>query len=127
MSLLQTLIEDAPTDFDRERLQHRLAKMKGGVAVVRPGGRSEIEMNETRDRIEDAVHAVRAAVEEGVVIGGGCAILYASKRLGQQQAENEEQKVGLEIVKNSCSKPLEAIYANATRESGAAVVEKLLT
>ena len=118
-------IEDTTSDYDREKLQERLAKLTGGVAVIRVGGATEVEVKERKDRVDDAVHATKAAIEEGVVAGGGVALLYASKAINGLNTENGDQKVGLEIVRNALKAPVRQIAENAGAE-GAIVVGKLL-
>src|ERR1700726_673576 len=118
-------IEDTTTDYDREKLQERLAKLAGGVAVIRVGGATEVEVKERKDRVDDAVHATKAAIEEGVVAGGGVALLYASKAINGLNTENGDQKVGVEIVRNALKAPVRQIAENAGAE-GAIVVGKLL-
>ena len=118
-------IEDTTSDYDREKLQERLAKLAGGVAVIRVGGATEVEVKERKDRVDDAVHATKAAIEEGVVAGGGVALLYASKAINGLNTENGDQKVGVEIVRNALKAPVRQIAENAGAE-GAIVVGKLL-
>src|SRR5690242_7659836 len=110
---LRAQIEETTSEYDKEKLQERLAKLAGGVAVIRVGGATEIEVKERKDRVDDAVHATRAAVEEGVVPGGGVALLYASKALGLLNSENDDQKVGIEIVRRALLAPARQIFANA--------------
>ncbi|TGV29236.1 TCP-1/cpn60 chaperonin family protein, partial [Mesorhizobium sp. M8A.F.Ca.ET.142.01.1.1] len=93
----------------REKLQERLAKLAGGVAVIRVGGSTEVEVKERKDRVDDAMHATRAAVEEGVLPGGGVALLRAAKALDRLQAENEDQKHGIEIVRRAIEAPVRQI------------------
>ena len=118
-------IEDTPSDYDREKLQERLAKLAGGVAVIRVGGATEVEVKEKKDRVDDAVHATKAAVEEGVVAGGGAALLYAAKAINGLNTENADQKVGVEILRNALKAPMRQIAENAGAE-GAIVVATLL-
>src|SRR5271167_2642436 len=118
-------IEETTSDYDREKLQERLAKLAGGVAVIRVGGATEVEVKERKDRVDDAMHATRAAVEEGVVPGGGVTFLYASKRLGRLNPENDDQKVGIDIVRRALQAPAKQIFANAG-EDGSIIVGKLL-
>src|SRR5262245_23214535 len=94
-------IEETTSDYDREKLQERLAKLAGGVAVIRVGGATEVEVKEKKDRVDDAMHATRAAVEEGVVAGGGAALLYAARALESLKPANNDQKVGIDIVKKA--------------------------
>ncbi len=115
-------IEETTSDYDREKLQERLAKLAGGVAVIRVGGATEVEVKERKDRVDDAMHATRAAVEEGVVAGGGAALLYAAQALDGLKPANNDQKVGIEIVKRrSCIRPgrLPKIRAPMARSSSA--------
>jgi chaperonin GroEL len=118
-------IEDTTSDYDREKLQERMAKLTGGVAVIRVGGATEVEVKEKKDRVDDAVHATKAAVEEGVVAGGGAALLYATKAINGVNVENADQKVGIEIVRNALKAPMRQIAENAGAE-GAIVVATLL-
>jgi len=118
-------IEDTTSDYDREKLQERLAKLAGGVAVIRVGGATEIEVKERKDRVDDALHATRAAVEEGIVAGGGVALLYASEALAKVKTENEDQKVGVDIVRRALQTPTRQIAVNAGVD-GSIVVGKLL-
>ena len=118
-------IEETTSDYDREKLQERLAKLSGGVAVIRVGGASEVEVKEKKDRIDDALHATRAAVKEGVVAGGGCALLYAGRVLDSLKPENQDQKVGIDIVRKATQAPIRQIVENAGLD-GAVVAGKLL-
>jgi chaperonin GroEL len=122
---LRAQIEETTSEYDKEKLQERLAKLAGGVAVIRVGGATEIEVKERKDRVDDAVHATRAAVEEGIVAGGGVALLYASKGLAGLNPENNDQKVGIGIVRRALQAPARQIVANAGAE-GSVVVGKLL-
>jgi chaperonin GroEL len=122
---LRAQIEETTSDYDKEKLQERLAKLAGGVAIIRVGGATEIEVKERKDRVDDAMHATRAAVEEGVVPGGGVTLLYASKRLGGLNPENDDQKVGIDIVRRALQAPARQIFANAG-EDGSIIVGKLL-
>ena len=117
-------IEETTSDYDREKLQERLAKLAGGVAVIRVGGATEIEVKERKDRVEDAMHATRAAVEEGVLPGGGVALLYASKALKKLEPENDDQRVGIDIVRRALHAPVRQIAENAG-EDGAVVAGRL--
>jgi len=110
-------IETTTSDYDREKLQERLAKLSGGVAVIRVGGATEIEVKERKDRVEDAMHATRAAVEEGILPGGGVALLYAQRVLDDLNPPNPEQKVGVEIVQRALAAPLRQIAENAGVDS----------
>jgi len=118
-------IEETTSDYDREKLQERLAKLAGGVAVIRVGGATEVEVKEKKDRVDDATHATRAAVEEGIVPGGGVALLYAAKALDGLTPENNDQKVGIDIVKRALQSPVRQVAENAGTE-GSVVVGKLL-
>ena len=117
-------IEDTTSDYDREKLQERLAKLAGGVAVIRVGGASETEVKERKDRVDDALHATRAAVEEGVVPGGGMPLLYAQKVLDDLEPANADQRVGIDIVRRALEAPARQIAVNAGVD-GAIVVGKL--
>lgn len=118
-------IEATKSDYDREKLQERLGKLSGGVAVLRVGGASEVEVKEKKDRIDDALNATRAAVKEGVVAGGGVALLYATKALDGLKPENDDQKVGINIIRKALQAPIRQIASNAGVD-GAVVVGKLL-
>ncbi len=118
-------IEETNSDYDREKLQERLAKLAGGVAVIRVGGATEVEVKERKDRVEDALHATRAAVEEGIVPGGGVALLYATKVLEGLTGENDDQTKGIDIVRRALEAPVRQIAENAGFD-GAVVVGKLL-
>ncbi|MDR3518922.1 MAG: TCP-1/cpn60 chaperonin family protein, partial [Azospirillaceae bacterium] len=112
-------------DYDREKLQERLAKLAGGVAVIRVGGATEVEVKERKDRVDDAMHATRAAVEEGIVAGGGVALLYATKSLDALKPTNDEQRVGIDIIRRALQAPVRQIASNAGTD-GSIVVGKLL-
>jgi chaperonin GroEL len=118
-------IEETTSDYDREKLQERLAKLAGGVAVIRVGGATEIEVKERKDRVDDALHATRAAVEEGILPGGGVALLRAGEVLKRIRTQNDDQKVGVEIVRKAISTPARQIAMNAG-EDGSIVVGKIL-
>ncbi|MBQ9089511.1 MAG: chaperonin GroEL [Alphaproteobacteria bacterium] len=118
-------IEETSSEYDREKLQERLAKLSGGVAVIKVGGASEIEVKEKKDRIDDALHATRAAVKEGIVPGGGTALLYATKALESLQTENDDQRVGVDIVRKALQAPIRQIAENAAVD-GSVIVGKLL-
>ena len=105
---IKAQIEETTSDYDREKLQERLAKLAGGVAVLKVGGATEIEVKERKDRVDDALHATRAAVEEGIVPGGGVALLRAIKALDALKVENDDQKVGINIVKKALQAPAAA-------------------
>jgi chaperonin GroEL len=120
---LRTQIEETTSDYDREKLQERLAKLAGGVAIIRVGAATETEMKEKKARVEDALHATRAAVEEGIVPGGGVALLRAAQGLASHKLEGDEQ-FGLNIVRRACEEPLRQIVLNSGVE-GAIIVEKV--
>ena len=122
---IRAQIEETTSDYDKEKLQERLAKLAGGVAIIRVGGATEIEVKERKDRVDDAMHATRAAVEEGVVPGGGVTLLYASKALGRLNPENDDQKVGIDIVRRALQSPARQIFENAG-EDGSIIVGRLL-
>src|SRR5213593_1862292 len=122
---IKAQIEETTSDYDREKLQERLAKLAGGVAVIRVGGATEVEVKERKDRVDDAMHATRAAVEEGIVPGGGVALLRAAKRLDRIETENEDQKTGINIVRKALSWPTRLIAINAG-EDGSVIVGKIL-
>ncbi|HEV2303268.1 MAG TPA: chaperonin GroEL, partial [Stellaceae bacterium] len=122
---LRAQIEETTSEYDKEKLQERLAKLAGGVAIIRVGGATEVEVKERKDRVDDAVHATRAAVEQGDVAGGGVTLLYASERLGGLNPENNDQRVGIDIVRRALQAPARQIVANAGAE-GSVVVGKLL-
>jgi chaperonin GroEL len=122
---IKAQIEETTSDYDREKLQERLAKLAGGVAVIRVGGATEIEVKERKDRVDDALHATRAAVEEGILPGGGVALLRASKNLAKLKPENDDQKTGIEIVRRALSTPARQIALNAG-EDGSVIVGKIL-
>jgi chaperonin GroEL len=122
---IRAQIEETTSDYDREKLQERLAKLAGGVAIIRVGGATEVEVKERKDRVEDAMHATRAAVEEGIVAGGGAALLYATKALVKLKPENDDQKVGIDIVRRALQGPVRQIAENAGVD-GSIVVGKLL-
>ena len=118
-------IEKTTSDYDREKLQERLGKLSGGVAVLKVGGSSEVEVKEKKDRIDDALNATRAAVKEGVVAGGGTALLYATKALDKVQPANQDQRVGVDIIRRALQAPIRQIAENAGVD-GAVVAGKLL-
>ncbi len=118
-------IEQATSDYDKEKLQERLAKLAGGVAVIKVGGASELEVKEKKDRVDDALHATRAAVKEGIVPGGGTALLYATKALDTVKFDNDDQRVGVDIVRKALQAPIRQIAANAAVD-GSVIVGKLL-
>jgi chaperonin GroEL len=121
---IKAQIEETTSDYDREKLQERLAKLAGGVAVIRVGGATEVEVKERKDRVDDAMHATRAAVEEGILPGGGVALLRAGKVLDKLKGENEDQRHGVEMVKKAISWPARQIAINAG-EDGSIVVGKI--
>jgi chaperonin GroEL len=118
-------IEETTSDYDREKLQERLAKLAGGVAVIRVGGATEVEVKERKDRVDDAMHATRAAVEEGILPGGGVALLRAVRAIEKVSVENDDQRHGVEIVKKAITWPARQIAINAGEE-GSIVVAKIL-
>ena len=121
---IRAQIEETTSEYDREKLQERLAKLAGGVAVIRVGGSTEVEVKERKDRVDDAMHATKAAVEEGVVAGGGVALLFASKVLAALNPANHDQKVGIDIVRKAIQSPVRQIAENSGVE-GSIVVGKL--
>jgi len=121
---IRAQIEETSSDYDKEKLQERLAKLAGGVAVIRVGGATEVEVKEKKDRVDDSLHATRAAVEEGIVPGGGVALLRASKSLAKIETDNDDQKVGVEIVRRALAAPIRQIAENAG-EDGAVVAGKV--
>lgn len=121
---IRAQIEETSSDYDKEKLQERLAKLAGGVAVLRVGGATEVEVKERKDRVDDAMHATRAAVEEGIVAGGGSALLFASRVLDKLKGDNEDQQSGIEIIRKACQYPVRQIAENAGSE-GSIVVGKL--
>jgi chaperonin GroEL len=125
ISQIKAQIEETTSDYDREKLQERLAKLAGGVAVIRVGGATEVEVKERKDRVDDAMHATRAAVEEGILPGGGVALLRATEALKGLRAKNEDQKHGIEIVRKALSWPARQIAINAG-EDGSVIVGKIL-
>jgi len=122
---IKAQIEETTSDYDREKLQERLAKLAGGVAVIRVGGSTEVEVKERKDRVDDGMHATRAAVEEGIVAGGGVALLYATRALESLKPANDDQRVGIDIVRKAIQWPARQIAENAGLD-GAVVVGKLL-
>ena len=121
---IRAQVEETTSDYDREKLQERLAKLAGGVAVIRVGGATEVEVKERKDRVEDAMHATKAAVEEGIVAGGGVALLYATRVLEGLKSGNNDQQVGIDIVRRALTWPARQIAENAGTD-GAIVVGKL--
>jgi chaperonin GroEL len=122
---IKAQIEETTSDYDREKLQERLAKLAGGVAVIRVGGATEVEVKEKKDRVDDALHATRAAVEEGILPGGGVALLRATKALDRVRTANDDQRAGVEIVRRAIQVPARQIAINAG-EDGSLIVGKLL-
>ncbi|HTM95751.1 MAG TPA: chaperonin GroEL, partial [Croceibacterium sp.] len=122
---IRAQIDTTSSDYDKEKLQERLAKLAGGVAVIKVGGASEIEVKERKDRVDDALHATRAAVEEGIVPGGGTALLYATRALANLEGANDDQTRGIDIVRRALQAPVRQIAENAGSD-GAVVAGKLL-
>ena len=122
---IKTQIEETTSDYDKEKLQERLAKLAGGVAVIRVGGATEVEVKEKKDRVDDALNATKAAVEEGIVPGGGVALLYATKALHGVTGDNDDQTQGIAIVRKAIQSPIRQIVENAGVEASI-VVGKLL-
>jgi chaperonin GroEL len=121
---IRAQVEETTSDYDREKLQERLAKLAGGVAVIKVGGATEVEVKERKDRVDDALHATRAAVEEGIVAGGGAALIYATRALDKVKGGNHDQQVGIDIVRRALSWPVRQIAENAGQD-GAVVAGKL--
>ncbi len=124
MEQLRAQVEDTKSDYDKEKLEERVAKLAGGVAVVKVGAATEIEMKEKKARVEDALHATRAAVEEGVVPGGGVALIRALETIKDLQGDNHDQDVGVTIARRAMEEPLRQIAANAGAE-GSVIVSKV--
>ena len=122
---IKAQIEETTSDYDREKLQERLAKLAGGVAVIRVGGSTEVEVKERKDRVDDALHATRAAVQEGIVPGGGVALLRASTNLGGLKGSNSDEQVGIEIIRRAIQAPLKQIAENAGKD-GAVIAGEVL-
>jgi chaperonin GroEL len=122
---IKAQIEDTTSDYDREKLQERLAKLAGGVAVIRVGGATEVEVKERKDRVDDALNATRAAVEEGIVAGGGVALLRCTKAVKNLSSDNEDVQAGINIVLRALQAPIRQIVENAGVE-GSIVVAKVL-
>ena len=118
---IKAQIAKTTSDYDREKLQERLAKLAGGVAVIYVGAASEVEMKEKKDRYDDALHATRAAIEEGIIPGGGVAYIRSISALDKLKAENEDQKIGIEIIRRALEEPLRQIVANAGKEGSVVV------
>jgi chaperonin GroEL len=124
-SQIRAQVDETSSEYDREKLQERLAKLAGGVAVIKVGGATEVEVKERKDRVDDALNATRAAVEEGVVMGGGCALLRSVSALKKVKTSNDDQNVGVDIVRRSLQSPIRQIVENAGVD-GAVVAGKLL-
>ena len=122
---IRAQIDETSSEYDKEKLAERLAKLAGGVAVIRVGGATEVEVKERKDRVDDAMHATRAAVEEGIVAGGGVALLYSIKALDKVKVDNDDQKVGVEIIRRALQAPVRQIAENAGVD-GAVIAGKLL-
>jgi len=122
---IKAQIEETTSDYDKEKLQERLAKLAGGVAVIRVGGATEVEVKEKKDRVDDALNATRAAVEEGILPGGGVPLMRAAKALESVKTENDDQRTGVEIVRKAIHQPARQIVENA-RVDGSIVVGKIL-
>jgi chaperonin GroEL len=125
ISEIKGQVEKSTSDYDTEKLQERLAKLSGGVAVLNIGASTEVEMKEKKARVEDALHATRAAVQEGIVVGGGVALIRAIKGLDRAVADNEDQKTGIEIIRRALEEPLRQIVANTGTTDGAVVLERV--
>ena len=121
---IRTQVEETTSDYDREKLQERVAKLAGGVAVIRVGGMTEVEVKERKDRVEDALNATRAAVQEGVVVGGGVSLVQGGKALASLKGENSDQDAGIAIVRHAIESPLRRIAENAGVD-GAVVAGKV--
>ena len=126
VAAIKAQIEETTSDYDKEKLQERLAKLAGGVAVIQVGAPTESEMKEKKDRVEDALNATRAAVEEGIIVGGGAALIHATSALADLKGTNEEQSFGIKIIRRSIEEPLRQIAFNAGLE-GSVVVNNVLT
>jgi chaperonin GroEL len=125
IATITTQIQTTESDYDREKLQERLAKLDGGVAVIKVGAATEVEMKEKKDRIDDALHATRAAVEDGIIAGGGVALLRAKQQLGELKGANADQDAGIDIVLRAIESPIRQITANAG-DSADVVVNNIL-
>jgi len=123
VSAIKAQIAETTSDYDKEKLRERLAKIDGGVAVIKVGAPTETEMKEKKDRVEDAFNATRAAVEEGIVVGGGSALLHASNVLNELKGKNEEENFGIRIIKRALEEPLRQISTNAGLEGSVVVNE----
>jgi chaperonin GroEL len=124
VSQIRSQIEETTSDYDKEKLQERVAKLAGGVAIIRVGGMTEIEVKERKDRVDDALNATRAAVQEGIVVGGGVALVQAAKTLRDLQGQNSDQNAGISIVRRALEAPLRQIAENAGVD-GAVVAGKV--
>jgi chaperonin GroEL len=124
VSQIKAQIEETTSDYDREKLQERLAKLAGGVAVIRVGGSTEVEVKERKDRVDDALNATRAAVQEGIIVGGGVALVQAAKTLAKVKGSNPDQAAGISIVRRALEAPLRQIAENAGVD-GAVVAGKI--
>jgi chaperonin GroEL len=122
--MIKAQIETTTSDYDKEKLQERLAKLAGGVAVLNVGAPTEVEMKEKKDRVDDALHATRAAIEEGIVTGGGVALVRAIKSLEGQKGKNEDETIGIAIVRKSLEAPIRVIAENSGQE-GSVVYQKV--
>lgn len=123
---IKAQIENSSSDYDKEKLRERLAKLSGGVAVLKVGGSSEVEVKERKDRVEDALHATRAAVEEGVVPGGGAALLYALSSLDGLKGKNDDEQWGIDIIRRAACAPIKRIIKNSGSEEAPCVIQHLL-
>lgn len=124
VDILARQVDQTTSEYDKEKLQERMGRLTGGVAIIKVGGSSEVEVSELKDRIQDALCATRAAADEGVVPGGGCALLYASSKLDSLKGKNFDQGIGIDIVRKACKIPCKTICSNAGFE-GSIVVDKL--
>jgi chaperonin GroEL len=124
VSQIKAQIEETTSDYDKEKLQERLAKLAGGVAVIRVGGNTEVEVKERKDRVDDALNATRAAVQEGIIVGGGVALVQAAKTLTKVKGDNADQEAGISIVRRALEAPLRQIAENAGVD-GAVVAGKI--
>jgi len=118
-------LKESTSTYDQQKLRERLAKLTGGVCIIKVGGYSEVEVNEKKDRIDDALHATRAALEAGIVPGGGCALLYAGLALESVKGDNFDQNVGIDIIREACRSPISKIVENAGKEGGV-VISRLI-
>ena len=126
IELIREQIAKTKSDYDKEKLEERLAKLVGGVGVIKVGGASEVEVSEVKDRVTDALNATKAAIQEGIVVGGGCALLYSSKKLRElKRNSSPDEQIGIKMVESACQQPIKAIVENAGRD-GSTVVEHLM-